>query len=336
MNKRIISSVFVLSFVVSACGGGGGGSDDPGTTPSGSEDKIAVNSISQIEGFWNATETRNGVQDVDYEYVSSSGVFTSYDYMGDSFDRGDNCYAVELQSVDDYTIFTPGSGDGSFYIIDLDEGVTTTTDAKLYLNSDSTVLTIEYEDSFDEDGDGNTKEFLTTVWTKEEGAVAADYSPVCGEVSNPPASNIVETNVSDVRSALVGNWVLSEQQIVYSSSYTARLEGMVDVVGALAVGDTAFGEAIGLVNQEAIGIGARYSVVAYNQMTITDEFGCTQTVGIGISPDHQTLAMAYPPGQCNHAYLTTNVWSRSSGTSSRSINKSVDTVFKAEAAARRM
>ncbi|MBX2836306.1 MAG: hypothetical protein KTR35_05590 [Gammaproteobacteria bacterium] len=67
--------------------------DGNGTTDGGSTDAGAGNSdTSAIAGLWDFTETINGEIDVYYIEILADGRFFEWDYQGDSFDQGDNCY----------------------------------------------------------------------------------------------------------------------------------------------------------------------------------------------------------------------------------------------------
>lgn len=46
-----------------------------------------------ISGVWDAFDLEGQLVDEGYLYISPNGEITSYDYLGDSFDNGDNCYS---------------------------------------------------------------------------------------------------------------------------------------------------------------------------------------------------------------------------------------------------
>lgn len=70
-------------FVLAACGGDSGSGSGGETT-----------SLSDIAGLWDLTYEDQGRIDEIYWGFSASGSFTIYDYFGDSFDNGDNCYFI--------------------------------------------------------------------------------------------------------------------------------------------------------------------------------------------------------------------------------------------------
>lgn len=85
-GQRIFSiSTLTLSLALSGCGGGGGG-DGSGTTPRNA-------TTSDIVGTWDvSTEEANNTTDVYYVKINSDGTYVDYDFDGDSFDQGDDCY----------------------------------------------------------------------------------------------------------------------------------------------------------------------------------------------------------------------------------------------------
>ena len=80
---KFINAISVI-LVLSACSGDG---SSGGKIPS------------QLVGVWDTSQQVGQVVDELYTVVRSDGTGTDYDYQGDSFDQGLNCYLVS-----DYTI----------------------------------------------------------------------------------------------------------------------------------------------------------------------------------------------------------------------------------------
>lgn len=63
-----------------------------------SERSIEDSSIS-ISGLWDVTNIIGGETDVLYLHISDTGIFTSYNYYGDSYDNFDNCYDTYIYNA---------------------------------------------------------------------------------------------------------------------------------------------------------------------------------------------------------------------------------------------
>lgn len=187
---RVAMGVF-LALSLSGCGGGGGG-DDVAPTGGPSDDTIPVTLLSDISGFWNTTRTVNDAQDIGYVEISTSGELTHYNYMGDGFDRGDDCYVVSAPSGLEYLTLTP-TGAGTFLISHLKDGSTDTATGAIMRNSSSSIVGFSFTDPTSEMVD-----YLGTdngVWFREIGAKASDYSPICNVEGDPaPPSEEPEPN----------------------------------------------------------------------------------------------------------------------------------------------
>lgn len=95
MNAKVPALFLALTLV--ACGGGGGSSADGSNNTGGSNNQGDGGSntggdsnadFSPIVGLYD-TSTDDNEQ---YYYIDAEGVFTAYNYLGDSADAGDNCY----------------------------------------------------------------------------------------------------------------------------------------------------------------------------------------------------------------------------------------------------
>lgn len=83
--------LFLLAFLLSACGGSSSSSNG-GETNTSTDDNAVIET--KFVGIWDQTEEIQGETDVIYLYIGSDGVATEYDYDGDSFDQGENCYYI--------------------------------------------------------------------------------------------------------------------------------------------------------------------------------------------------------------------------------------------------
>ena len=80
MNFLNIGYVVAILFTLTACGGSSGSSKDE-------------SGIKDIVGVWDFTSTDDELTDEAYFHISSDGAYTIYDYLGDSFDDIEDCYA---------------------------------------------------------------------------------------------------------------------------------------------------------------------------------------------------------------------------------------------------
>jgi hypothetical protein len=105
----------LLCFLM-ACGGGSG-SEEP-------EVIIEINPFEPLVGVWDETyETEEGLVNEHYVVITFQGQYKIYDYQGDSYDQGDNCYDLySWQMISygnnefgfqglDYTLYLSVSGD---------------------------------------------------------------------------------------------------------------------------------------------------------------------------------------------------------------------------------
>lgn len=95
MKKIIIYSC--LSILISACGGGSGGGDS------------SSSALTAIAGVWDSSSQEGSVIDVSYTVFNTNGTFVDYDYLGDAFDGGADCY-------DDYNGTITDQGNGNFLL----------------------------------------------------------------------------------------------------------------------------------------------------------------------------------------------------------------------------
>ena len=113
MKKLLMMSLLAT---LTACGGGSG---------DGGGDFTSGGSASKLVGMWNAT-TDEGEDGIDENYlaIDSDGFVSLYDYDGDTYDDGENCYWIEedvaeLKALGDdrYRVVQEGSSDTQILII---------------------------------------------------------------------------------------------------------------------------------------------------------------------------------------------------------------------------
>ena len=87
MKKAVVTFLLSAS-ILGGCGGGGNGSAEGGSP--------GVTSLSSIVGVydWSILDA-DGTIDEWYLAIAPSGWISDYDYQGDSYNRGRNCYVIE-------------------------------------------------------------------------------------------------------------------------------------------------------------------------------------------------------------------------------------------------
>ena len=94
----------------------------------GSDDEGTPASLSDIIGVWDASTREGQLIGEVYTVIKSDGSYITYDYDGDSFDNGDNCF-----NIYDGTLIDLGSGNfeiengPSYYITVKGNTMTTNT-----------------------------------------------------------------------------------------------------------------------------------------------------------------------------------------------------------------
>ena len=151
--------------------------DAPGTDPGVDPGIGAPADTRAIAGLYDVSEVDEGLLDVLYLEIASDGGFTVYDYDGDDFDQGDNCYFAEtgrFESLggDRYRVF-PAGDEG--VVVDADAE---TNDVELVRSSDG--LRVSYVDTFDEDEDGDTAETLVFVYPSVTNLSSTDFNSCVG------------------------------------------------------------------------------------------------------------------------------------------------------------
>lgn len=91
--------LILLSLVFISCG------ITPGTNTGSTNPSLA-----EISGVWDKSRTQGQVVDEGYLVIKNTGTGTDYNYLGDSFDSGDNCYSRTNQIITDL-------GNGNFSVV---------------------------------------------------------------------------------------------------------------------------------------------------------------------------------------------------------------------------
>ncbi len=142
----------LLIMVLSACGGSTS-SDGDATT------------LADIVGVWDETETDENGTDESYLVFTASGDLTIYDYQGDSYDMGENCYEKEMLIITD-------QGSGIFSITDAQE---TEDPFSVALSLSSDRITATFTD------DGVSESNSNIVRTDR---LESSFTPLCEEEAN--------------------------------------------------------------------------------------------------------------------------------------------------------
>ena len=82
IKKITLAGIVALSLI-------GCGSDGSSSAPT-----TEVKEIAELEGFWNTSYEENGKQDIIYEHFLANGEIIIYDYQGDTYDNGSDCYLI--------------------------------------------------------------------------------------------------------------------------------------------------------------------------------------------------------------------------------------------------
>jgi len=118
--KKILSLSACL--LLAACGGSGSDGDSSDSP-----------SLSDISGIYDSGSTEDGITDEMYLVIRSNGTWTEYDYAGDEFDQGANCYVVaDFGEIE-------GFENGEFELYS--DGLDAFTDVEIALVDDSLEVT---------------------------------------------------------------------------------------------------------------------------------------------------------------------------------------------------
>lgn len=143
------------------CDGGGGDADVPRSGAAAEDDPSGVKAIA---GLYDASYEEFGERDVLYVEAAADGTWTEYDYEGDGFDGGGNCYTIA-----DYRV---ARLEGDRYRIVRADGGERAREAVLVRVGESLRVTFA-------DAGGETSDSVTEIWLVLEGLSATDFEP-CG------------------------------------------------------------------------------------------------------------------------------------------------------------
>ena len=105
----MIKKITLISITVLALMGCGGSDSSEAVS-------TKVTDIAGLEGFWNTSYDKDGKHDELYEVFLANGEITLYDYQGDTFDNGADCYLIGRSRVE-----IRQNVAGVFYFYDLKE-----------------------------------------------------------------------------------------------------------------------------------------------------------------------------------------------------------------------
>ena len=168
MSRSLQFIIASLLLLVAGCGAGGdvcGSSCDfdiPTPTPSTIE-------LADIIGVWDGS-VDHGAEGNDefYVVVKSNGELTSYDYRGDSYNMGDNCYNLNTIQLTDTGI------ENTFtYIID---GDTTSLAFVAEFSGEDLILTGQLDQYFYPSHDDSA---ITSVQYSPSSLFESDFTPEC-------------------------------------------------------------------------------------------------------------------------------------------------------------
>ena len=144
--------IAVLALVTAGCGGGGS-SDTPAPDRGGEVNTTPT--LDDLAGVWDVSYTYSGSRGRDERYliIQSNGDLTGYNYVGDSYDNGPNCYEVENLKLED-------QGGGQYHFISNGVWVVVTVTVS---DTDLKIVT---------EGGGKLEGVHTSL-------LESDFSPVC-------------------------------------------------------------------------------------------------------------------------------------------------------------
>jgi hypothetical protein len=146
-----IFALTILSSVLAGCGGLDSDSD------SDVVDNVTL--LSDLFYVWDASETDGQLVDEKYVVVKANNVSITYDFAGDSFDQGVNCYTPESSTITDL-----GNG-----IFEDDDGSGLITTSRVVVTNNAlagTILTINSIDATEFFADNNIEGDLAYSWAK--------------------------------------------------------------------------------------------------------------------------------------------------------------------------
>jgi len=104
MKKLLIITLLFFLNTISGCGDGGG-NDSNGNSSNLIDNPTPT--LSDIVGVWDYVGDDDEVEDIYYMVIRETGEILGYDFMGDDFDQGKDCYEVDY---DDEWLTEMGGG----------------------------------------------------------------------------------------------------------------------------------------------------------------------------------------------------------------------------------
>lgn len=166
MNKLLILTV--VSSILAGCGSG------TSSAPENHNAAISGLSLADISGVWDTSEQNEQYIDESYLFINQSGITNDYDYRGDSYDNGQNCYSKStgtIRSLGD-NLFETIDADGFRMIFAMSLADNTLTSDVISIND------IPVED-FIEQNSIPVEDFTKTFFSTRSSLNETDFEPLC-------------------------------------------------------------------------------------------------------------------------------------------------------------
>jgi len=167
LPTKLLAALAVV-VTLAACGGGGGGS------------KASLKQ-SDIVGLWDTSEVENNVKDEAYIYIDENGVIHPFDYVGDAFDRGPNCYFTDPGIPKDQLIIDSSGAATWLTVVSLSPIQYAEIKVTVEVLNGGNSLHIISPDYWDWDEDGNLAENNDETYPRITNLVTDDLQPICTE-----------------------------------------------------------------------------------------------------------------------------------------------------------
>ncbi|MCP4323505.1 MAG: hypothetical protein GY787_16975 [Alteromonadales bacterium] len=135
MKKVLVLTISSLFLV--ACGGNGG-------SDSSQKSNIDEPSLSDISGIWDESETIDEKVDVIYSVIKDHGELILYDYDGDSYHNGDDCYYKYSFTITDlgggaFEVYTPEANVNISIVLSDNKLIATHSDGSSFTTEKSSI-----------------------------------------------------------------------------------------------------------------------------------------------------------------------------------------------------
>lgn len=167
-----ITAVLLVSSFISACSGSGTGTGS--SAPEDHHDPMSGLSLADISGVWDTSERNEQYIDESYLFISQSGITNDYDYRGDSYDNGQNCYSKSTGTI-------RSLGDNLFETIEADgfRVIFAMSLADNTLTSDVVSINDIPVDDFIEQNNIPVEDFTKTFLSTRSSLYESDFEPLC-------------------------------------------------------------------------------------------------------------------------------------------------------------